>query len=172
MFINTLPFIFGYSQFTGPLELLIVFGCLLGVLYISSPFPENSRQGWGCLGLGFYQYICRAWYGELLLSFIFWPFFLILNGAWYGTDTMAKAGMISVSSWDNVQIMLAGPVIWWTVAVWRGSERTGSRWWSACARLAVLSAYFEYGLRLYISQEYPRIFFMCEELLLDYFSCF
>ncbi|MGR9046188.1 MAG: hypothetical protein ACU83N_12895 [Gammaproteobacteria bacterium] len=172
MLIDTLPVVFAHSQLIGPFELLIV-GCgLLGIFYISSPFPRDDLKGTDWTGGSFYQYLQGSWYGEWNLAVIFWPFFLIMNGALIGVDYLAQSGIISVSSWGNVHIMLAAPVIWWTVAVWRGSDRTGSRGWSACARLAVAVAYFEFGLRLYIRHAYPRQFFMCEELLLDYFSCF
>ncbi|MGR9114469.1 MAG: hypothetical protein ACU85E_01790 [Gammaproteobacteria bacterium] len=172
MFANTLPIIFGYGQLIGPVELLIIFSCLYSALYISSPDPYDSWQRVEYSGGEGYQYLLRAWFGELTLRLIFWPFFLVLNAALYAADTMVKSGAISVSSWGNIHIMLLGPVIWWTVSVWRGSGRTRSRWWSACARLAVLCAYLEFGMRLFIRMEFPRIFFNCEELLLDYFSCF
>ena len=171
MFIDTLPIIFQYSHLIGPFEAR-VFGGLFGVLFISAPFPVRTVSTGHCSWSGIYQYAYKSWFGELSMGFLFWPFFLILNGVLYGADSMAQAGTISVSSWGNIHMMLAGPVIWWTVAVWRGSARTGSRWWSACARLGVLCAYIEYALRLYIRNEFPRIFFNCEELLLDYFSCF
>ena len=172
MFIDTLPLIMQYSRLVGPIELLFVLTCAFAVLYISSPFPDEGPRIENNSGLGSYQYLYRAWQGELVLWFTFWPFFLIMNGALYGADYLAKSGIISVSSWGNIHMMLVVPVVWWSVAVWRSSVRTGSRWCSSWARLAVLSVYVEYGLRLHIRQQYPRIFFNCEELLLDYFSCF
>ncbi len=171
MFIDTLPLIFKYSQLIGPVELLIVSGFLLGILYVSAPFPDDSLKIDGSK-LDFYNYLYRIWQGEIALITLFWPFFLLLNGALYAADTLAKSAIISVSSWGNIHMILLGPLIWWTVAVWRGSTRTGLRWWSACARLAVISAYFELGLRLYIRTQHSRLFFNCEELLMDYFSCF
>jgi hypothetical protein len=90
----------------------------------------------------------------------------------YSADTLAKAGMLTVSSWDDVHLMLLLPIVWWTTAVWRCSANTNLRVWAAFARLLTLSVFFEYGLKLLIRIDYPRIFFGCEELLLDYGSCF
>ena len=172
MFFDTLPIIFTYSQLFEPFDLLIVFSSLFAILYISSPFPADERLLEDASKYSLYQYLLRAWCGEWVLVSIFWPFFLIMNGALLGADYLVKTGIISVSSWGNIHMMLGIPVIWWTVAVWRGSDRAKWRCWSACARLAVVGVYFELGLRLYIRIELPRIFFVCEELLLDYFKCF
>jgi len=35
-----------------------------------------------------------------------------------------------------------------------------------------LAVFFEYGLKLIIRQDYPRVFFECQEIALDYASCF
>jgi hypothetical protein len=77
-----------------------------------------------------------------------------------------------VSSWDDVHFMLLLPIVWWTVSIWRCSAYTRFRLYSAGARLITLGVFVEYALKLYIRIDYPRLFFNCEELLLDYGSCF
>jgi len=87
-------------------------------------------------------------------------------------DTLVKMGMFTVSSWDDVHLMLLLPTVWWTISVWRCSFNTALIVWVACARWLTISVYFEYALKLLIRIDYPRIFFGCDELLLDYGSCF
>ena len=85
---------------------------------------------------------------------------------------LAKLGLLTVSSWDDVHIMLLLPIVWWSTSVWRCSANTDIRLGSSGARLMIFAVLFEYGLKLLIRIDYPRIFFGCEELLLDYGSCF
>jgi hypothetical protein len=167
MFIYSLPLFFTHIGLASPAELLIIFIALFIVLFISSPLRvENSQKQ----SIG--TYLFAAWNGNIALKWVFWPFFLILNACLYTADTLAKAGMLTVSSWDDVHLMLLLPIVWWITAVWRCSANTYSRIWSACARLLTLGVLFEYSLKLLIRIDYPRIFFGCEELLLDYGSCF
>jgi hypothetical protein len=167
MFIYSLPLFFAHIGSASPLELLIIFLALFVVLFISSPLCVGNSQK-----QSFDNYLFAAWNGNVALRWVFWPFFLILNVCLYAADTLAKAGMFTVSSWDDVHLMLLLPIIWWTTAVWRCSANTCLRIWAACARVLTLAVFFEYGLKLLIRIDYPRIFFGCEELLLDYGSCF
>jgi len=167
MFIYSLPLFFTHIGLASPVELLIIFVAIFIVLFISSPLcVENSQKQ------SFDNYLFAAWKGNIALRWVFWPFFLILNVCLYAADTLAKAWIFTVSSWDDVYGMLLLPIIWWTTAVWRCSANTHLRVWSAYARLLTLSVFFEYGLKLLILIDYPRIFFGCEELLLDYGNCF
>jgi len=167
MFIYSLPLFFARIGLASPLELLIIVIALLVVLLLSSPMRgENLHQP------VFNKYLFSAWSGSVPLVWVFWPFFLILNAGLYGADTLAKIGLLTVSSWDDVHLMLLLPIAWWTTAIWRCSANTSLRVWMACARLLTLAVLFEYGLKLVIRIDYPRIFFGCEELLLDYGSCF
>ena len=167
MFIYSLPLFFAQINLASPLELVIIVMALGVVLFISSPTSdENLRK------LALDNYLFAAWSGRVSLIWVFWPFFLILNAGLYGADTLAKIGMLTVSSWDDVHLMLLLPIAWWTTAIWRCSANTSLRAWMACARLLTLAVFFEYGLKLVIRIDYPRIFFGCEELLLDYGSCF
>jgi len=167
MFIYSLPLFFTYIGLASPLELQIIFMALFVVLFISSPLCGENLQK-----QTFENYLFAAWSGSVALKRVFWPFYLILNACLYTADTLAKAGMLTVSSWDDVHLMLLLPIVWWTTAIWRCSANTNRRVWAACSRLLTLSVLFEYGLKLLIRIDYPRIFFGCEELLLDYGSCF
>ncbi len=120
----------------------------------------------------FYKYLLEAWTGQLQLWFVFWPFFILLNVTLFSIDTLAQQGEFTVSSWDEIHFILATPVICWTIAVWRNSVNTSFRFWGAAARLMTVMIFFEYGLKLIIRRDYPRIFFACKEIMLDYSGCF
>jgi hypothetical protein len=167
MFIYSLPLFFNHIRLASSLEMLIILMALFMVLFISSPFCEDNVQK-----QVFDNYLFAAWSGNFSLKWVFWPFFLVLNTCLYAADTLAKEGMFTVSSWDDVHLMLLLPIAWWITAVWRCSANTQLRLWATCARLLTLGVFFEYGLKLLIRIDYPRIFFGCEELLLDYGSCF
>ena len=167
MFIYSLPLFFSSIGLASPLELLIIFMALFAVLFISSPLCADNLQK-----LTLDNYLFSAWSGSVALKWVFWPFFLLLNACLYTADTLAKAGMLTVSSWDDVHLMVLLPVVWWTTAIWRCSANTDLRVSAASARLLTLAVFFEYGLKLLIRIDYPRLFFGCEELLLDYGSCF
>ncbi|MEY3808522.1 MAG: hypothetical protein RI893_1498 [Pseudomonadota bacterium] len=167
MFIYSLPLFFTHIALASPLDLLIIFIGLFVALFISSLFLGKSRQQSSSD-----NYLLSAWNGRVALKWVFWPFFLILNVCLYAADTLVKSGMLTVSSWDDVHLMLLLPIIWWTTAVWQCSANTKLSVWAACARLLTISVFFEYGLKLLIRIDYPRIFFGCDELLLDYGSCF
>jgi len=167
MFIYSLPLFFTHIGLASPLDLLIIFIALFVVLFINSLFYSGNFKQQSSD-----SYLLAGWSGGIALKWVFWPFFLILNVCLYMADTLAKAGMFTVSSWDDVHLMLLLPIVWWTIAVWRCSPNTHLSIWAACARLLTISVYFEYGLKLLIRIDYPRIFFECDELLLDYGSCF
>ena len=167
MYIYSLPLFFTVIGWASPAELLLIFMALFFVLFISAPLCGESLQQ-----KALDHYLFAAWTGKVALRWAFWPFFLLLNACLYAADMLAKSGMLTVSSWDDVYVMLLLPAIWWATAVWRCSANTGLRAGAAAARLLTLAVFFEYGLKLVIRIDYPRIFFNCEELLLDYGSCF
>jgi hypothetical protein len=167
MFIYSLPLFFTYTGLATPIELLMICVGVFIILFIASPAYKSKLPN-----LVQDNYLLSAWKGESSLIAVFWPFFLILNAYLYGVDTLAKAGYITVSSWDDLHLIMLLPVIWWTTSVWRCSAATHSRIWAAGARLMTISVFFEYGLKILIRADYPRLFFNCEELLLDYGSCF
>jgi hypothetical protein len=167
MFIYSLPLFFAQIGLASPLDLLIIFMALFIVLFISSLLGGENPQKQASD-----NHLFAAWNGNASLKWAFWPFFLILNVCLYTADTLAKTGIFTVSSWDEVHLMLLLPIVWWTTAVWRCSPNTSLSVWAACARLLTVSVFFEYGLKLLIRIDYPRVFFGCDELLLDYGSCF
>jgi len=167
MFIYTLGLFFTEMAWASPVELLLIVVAMLLVLFLSAPAcVENTGQ------LSLTNYLFSAWVGGVWLRWVFWPFFIVLNISLYVADTFAKMGLLTVSSWDDVHLMLLLPIIWWTTAVWRCSANTTQSIFAAGSRLLTLAVFFEYGLKLLIRIDYPRLFFGCEELLLDYGSCF
>ncbi|MDO9103452.1 MAG: hypothetical protein Q7U57_00685 [Methylovulum sp.] len=166
MFIHSLPVFFTHIGYASPLELLVIFLGLFIVLFMAT----QARGENGPLQQG--DYLFAAWSGKVKLAWAFWPFFLVLNASLYAADILATTGIFTVSSWDDIHIALLLPIVWWATSVWRCSANSTARAWGACARLMTISVFFEYGLKLLIRMDYPRLFFNCEELLLDYGSCF
>jgi len=167
MFIHSLPLFFSYMGLANPVELLIIFAVIFIILLLTIPEYENESKD------KFRDdYLFSAWNGQAPLGWTFWPFFLLLNACLYTADILAKAGFFTVSSWDEVHFVMLFPICWWTISVWRCSKNTQVRVWGAGARLMTLTVFFEYALKLSIRMDYPRIFFACEELLLDYGNCF
>ncbi|MEQ1561005.1 MAG: hypothetical protein ABL933_18980 [Methyloglobulus sp.] len=140
---------------------------ILIVLYFSAPPPEQNWRP-----EPYDSFLLASWLGGVALHWAFWPFFLLLNASLLFADQLAMAGKITVSSWDEIHFVLLFPIAWWTVSVWRCSRNTHSRTWSALARFATIAVPVEYAIKLLIRIDYPRIFFNCEDLLLDYGSCF
>ena len=174
MFIYSLPILFGYMQFGSPLEFILVTLFLLAMLGIATTVDERFNEvEWGSVkDLTLYQYLFDSWDGMVKLWLVFWPFFIILNLSLFLCDSLAKAGMFTVSSWDEIHFILLTPVLFWTIVVWRNSANTGSIYWAIAARFMTLTVFFEYALKLAIRRDYPRIFFECQEIALDYAACF
>lgn len=173
MFIYSIPILFLHVQLGSPLELLSIILLLMLVLYIATPFdPSYAGQGGELFSLSFYHYLLYAWIGQLRLWVVFWPFFIVLNISLFVTDWLARQGKFTVSSWDEIHFILATPIILWTIVVWRNSINTRLPYIAALARLMTLSVFFEFAVKLLIRQDYPRIFFSCQDILLDYAACF
>lgn len=171
MFVYSLPLFFTYANLGSPLELFAIVVVLFAALFVSAPFPDEILED-KPFNYPLYFYFLYAWAGQLSLWRVFWPFFVILNAGFFITDYQAKAGEISVSSWDDLHFMFFFPSIFWTIAVWRSSANTSKKIWAAYARLMTVMVFFEYGLKLLIRSEYPNIFFECQEKMMDYMSCF
>lgn len=171
MFSNTLPLIFDYSSLVTPLEFIIILLGLLFILYISMPLPQNVGLN-RPLRQPAKSYLHKAWFGEIRLWQVFWPFFLLLNASILGIDYIAKESIISVASWYTLHFILVTPIIWWSGSLWRCSENTRWRIFGACARLMVFCIVFEYAFKVFIFIYYPKKFFNCEDLMLDMFTCF
>ena len=171
MFIYSLPLFFSETTLGSPLELLLILITLFVVLLISAPLSENTAED-KPFAYPLYYYVMYAWQGQLALWRVFWPFFLLLNAGIFMADYSAKSAWISVSSWDDAHFMFFVPSIFWSIAVWRSSANTQSRTAMAYARLITILVFFEYGLKILIRHEYARIFFNCQDNLVDYISCF
>jgi hypothetical protein len=167
MFFYSLPIFFNNIKLASPLECLVIALAVLALLYISTPINEQRWQP-----KPYANFLLAAWLGDVSLYWVFWPFFLILNAGLFGADLLAKSTQITVSSWDEIHFAFFLAIIWWVSSVWRCSANTTQRLWAALARFATIAALVEYALVLYIRIDYPRIFFNCEEALLDYGSCF
>lgn len=173
MFIYSLPILFINIQLGTPIEFLLIICFLMLVLYIATPFdPSYIEEGRKLFSLSFYQYLLYSWIGQLKLWVVFWPFFIVLNFSLLITDWLAIHGKFTVSSWDEIHFILATPIIFWTIVVWRNSINTQLFLTGVLARLMTLSVFFEFGLKLLIRKDYPRIFFACQDILLDYATCF
>ena len=174
MFIYSLPIFFSYIQFGTVQEYMITIIFLLILLMIATPFDSLYKEiKWGAISdLTLYQYLFDAWNSQIKLWLVFWPFFILLNISLYITDTLARSGSFTVSSWDEIHLMLLMPTIFWVVSTWKNALNTSSRYWAIGARFMTLSVFFEYVLKLVIRIDYPRIFFQCQEALLDYAACF
>lgn len=167
MFFYTLPLFFSVTSFAAPIEMLAATAVLFGILWfgapaVESPFPTYKLQ----------SYPFSAWLGQVPLSAAFWPFFLFLNAALFGFDSLAKSGNFTVSSWDEAHFTLLFPIIWWVSSVWRCSPYSHSRILTAGYRLLTLCVFLEYALKLYLRFNHARLFFECSEAMLDYGSCF
>jgi hypothetical protein len=64
-------------------------------------------------------------------------------------------------------VILALPLFWWTISVWRCSSHA-SRIWATMARFLTVAVYYEYSLRLLIGYYYPQIWFNCQQLIIEY----
>ncbi len=167
MFFYTLPILFNDIQSVKPLECLFALGGLLLLVWISTPLPDRNWRT-----KPYDSYLLAAWLGELGLQNVFWPFFILLNTGLFFADYLAKSGKITVSSWDDIHFVLLITVAWWITGVWRCSANTHSKSLAAVARLATLAVLIEFGLKLYLRIDFPRLYFNCEDILLDYGSCF
>ncbi|MEE9337504.1 MAG: hypothetical protein V3U87_05445 [Methylococcaceae bacterium] len=174
MFIYSLPILFSYIQLGTVQEYFGTILFLLILLFIATPFDSSYKEiEWGKVSeLTLYRYLLDSWNGQVKLWLVFWPFFIILNLSLYFIDNLARTGSFTVSSWDEIHFILLTPTIFWTIIVWQNSINTSSRYWAVIARFITLAVFFEYGLKLVIRIDYPRIFFQCQEAVLDYASCF
>jgi len=167
MFVYSLTILFNQIDLLSPLEALFVLAGLFVIVWILAPAPEAGFRPWSSE-----HYFFSCWAGGQGLIAVFWPFFLILNAALASVDWLVKSGWLTVSSWDDLHFMLLLPIIWWTVSIWRCSAHADLRLYGGGARFVTICVFLEFALKLYIRIDYPRLFFNCEELLLDYGSCF
>jgi len=167
MFIYSLSILFNQINLLSPAEALFIMAGLFVIVWVLAPTPDGEFRS-----LSFDNYLFSCWLGGQGLIIVFWPFFGVLNAVLFSADWLVKSGQLTVSSWDDVHFVLLLPTIWWTVSIWRCSPNARFRLYGAGARFITVAVFLEYALKMYIRAEYPRLFFNCEELLLDYGSCF
>lgn len=166
MFFYSLPILFNDIKSISPVELLLMAAAVFILMYISAPQPKKLDPSPDN------NFLLASWLGGASLYWVFWPFFLSLNTGLITADLLAKSSLITVSMWDEIHFVLLLGAIWWTISIWRCSNNTRMRLWAALARFATIAVFVEYGLMMFIRIYYPRIFFNCQEALLDYGSCF
>ncbi len=174
MLIYSLPLFLTYIQLGTLQEYAVILVFILLLLTIVTPFNSFYAEiKWGKISdLSGYQYLFDAWNGQIKLWLVFWPFFILVNVSLYFTDHLARSGSFTVSSWDEVHLILLMPAVFWIISVWRNSVNTQFRISAIGARFVTLVLCFDYLLKLIIRIDYPRIFFQCQDAILDYASCF
>jgi len=143
---------------------------IIALLWLATPRPENDREIEP--NLMDEDYIKHVWLGLKPLWTVFWPYFLFFNICIFALDSATVAGQLSVSTWDDIYFILITPTVIWTIAVWRNSGNCRFHFLAVLARFLGLAVYFEYALKLLIRIDYPRLFFNCNEVVLDYAACF
>ncbi len=177
MLINSLSAIFAFTSLISPLEagfILLLTACMVYLLtskqqtgYIDSHVLTEQSHSYVTK---FYFYIQSAWQGKLSLLAAFLPFFTVFNIALFYADYRADNGSYTIASWLTILVILATPVLWWTVAVWRCSRHV-NRLAASVARFLTIAVYYEYLLRIIIAYYYPQIWFNCQQLVIEFGDC-
>jgi len=68
-------------------------------------------------------------------------------------------------------MMLAMPLIYWMVSVWRCSDKCTRKIWAVSARVMTFLAIAEFYLRWVVVENFPRIFFTCREIIIQWGDC-
>ena len=167
MFMYSLPLFFEHIHFFSVADFGMFVVGLMVILIINANYSEKTEYQ-----QSLNNYLFASWSGNIALIWVAIPFFILLNIALFAADTMAKTGIFTVSIWDDIHLIFFLPIIWWTVSIWRCSTNTHYLIFGAFARFLTISVFLEYALKMLIRIDYPRIFFECEELFLDYGNCF
>lgn len=169
MLIDSLSLLLGFTSFVSWYEVLLIAGALGVLVYHLTPEPATEweeRQP-----ATFYYYLQWSWLGYLRLKDAFYPFFILYNAVLFYIDYRIQEGNFTVASWVTMHIIMAMPLIYWTGAVWRCSDKTDSRIWAALARWLTIAAFFDLLLRWVIYQYYPNILFNCLEMTIHWGDC-
>ena len=175
MLINSLYAFFAFTTLISPLEAGIILVLTAYIVYIltpkqyandSYPLTENTEAD----NNNIYMYIQSAWLGRQPLLRTFLPFFIIFNSTLFYADYRVDNGTYTIASWLTILVILALPVFWWTVAVWRCSIHA-KHLWASTARFITIAVYYEYLLRLTIAYYYPQIWFNCQQLIIELGDC-
>lgn len=169
MFFYTVPYLTHYSTLIPVVQLIALVVAVLLLIAISVPSPADRLPSRIVFG---WDFPYTLWYRDVRLSQVFWPCWLVLNGLVFLVDMLAKAGIASVLVWDITQLLTLVGLYWWGVAVWRASPNTRRQSWAFLARLVVVLSLLEIVHRVFIRIKFPRDFFGCDELFLNFTSCF
>ncbi len=177
MLINSLSALFAFTGLINPLEACITLALTFYIVYIFTPKQNsNDNDAYNLAKItanddtSIYMYIQSAWLGRQSLLRTFLPFFVIFNGALFYADYRVDSGTYTIASWLTMIVILALPVLWWTVAVWRCSAHA-NRLWGCIARFLTIAVYYEYLLRMIIAYYYPNIWFNCQQLVIEFGDC-
>ncbi|NOQ13314.1 MAG: hypothetical protein GQ583_02380 [Methyloprofundus sp.] len=177
MLINSLSALFAFTSLINPFEACIILALTFYIVYILTPKQNPHDNGTDNLteiaandNTNIYMYIQSAWLGRQSLLRTFLPFFIIFNSALFYADYRAENGTYTIASWLTLLVILALPMFWWTVAVWRCSTHV-KRLWGCVARFFTIAVYYEYLLRIIIAYYYPNIWFNCQQLIIEFGDC-
>ena len=175
MLINSLTALFTYTSLINPLEVCIILLITAYTVYMLTPRQSTDAIELHRLetktGENFYMYLHLTWLGKQPLARAFFPFFIIFNSALFYADYRADNGTYTIASWLTILVILALPVLWWTISVWRCSVYSPTLWASA-ARFFTIAVYYELLLRIIIGYYYPHIWFNCQQLIMEFGDCF
>ena len=169
MLINTLSLLFTFTDYLTELQALVI--VIAAGLLVDWLTPRPSEYWQLNQSQSVYYYLQASWLGQLELKDAFWPFFIVFNAALVYIDYRIEEGTFTVASWVTVHIILAMPLVYWTGAVWRCSDQTTRKFWSSLARLITLLAWAEFWLRWVILDQYPQIFFNCQQMITQWGDC-
>lgn len=169
MLINSLSLLFTFTSFINELEAL---GIALALWLMVSLVTGKTAEYWEFTEpKSLYYYLHSSWLGYLPLKDVFWPFFILLNATLLYIDYRIDEGSFTVASWVTVHIIFAMPLIYWTGAVWRCSDKCSARVWSIAARFLNVAAFVDFGLRWVIYEYYPQILFNCLQMINQWGDC-
>lgn len=169
MLITTLSLLFAFTSFISWYEALIIVAALLVLVYSITPKPQESyeyRQP-----SSFYYFLQWSWLGYMRLQDAFWPFFVLFNAVLLTIDYRVDEGTFTAASWATMHFIMALPLVYWTVATWRCSDKCSGRLWAVLARWFTALALFDLALRWVIFNHYPNILFNCQQMITQFGDC-
>lgn len=169
MLINSLSLLFAFTDFINEWEAFGIILLLALLIDWISPQPAELYEFRNPQSL--YYYLHASWLGHLRLKDAFWPFFILFNAVLVYIDYRIEEGSFTVASWVTVHIIMTMPLIYWTGAVWRCSDKCSSKRWASAARLLTVLAFLEFGLRWVILDQYPNILFNCQQMITQWGDC-
>lgn len=169
MLVNTLSLLFAFTAFIHWSEALLIGLALAALLYAITPAPEEAWEFREPKTL--YFYLQWSWLGYVRLKEAFWPFFILYNGILLYIDYRIEEGAFTIASWVTMHIIMAMPLIYWTGAVWRCSDKCSARHWAIAARWILFATYVDLALRWVIYHDFPNILFNCQQMINHWGDC-